>query len=74
MIAERIPALASLSITEKWTLAVELLDEVERREGEMPVDEGILALVEERFARYEQGKDPGRPWSEVKAGLLSESK
>ena len=71
MITERIPALAGLSVMEKWTLAVELLDEVERREDELPVDDGILALVEERFARYDQGKEPARPWSEVKAGLLS---
>jgi hypothetical protein len=70
MIAERIPALAGLSIMEKWALAVELFDEVERREEELPVDTRIVALVEERFARYERGEESARSWSEVKAGLL----
>ena len=62
MIAERIPALASLSIVEKWTLAAELFEEVERREEELPVDARILALVEDRFARYERGEESARPW------------
>jgi putative addiction module component (TIGR02574 family) len=56
MIAEKLPAIAGLSIEEKWNLAVELWDEVAERQNEMPTNQAILDVVEQRFADYE--RDP----------------
>ncbi|WP_395746879.1 addiction module protein [Prosthecobacter sp.] len=56
MIAEKLPSIAGLSIEEKWTLAVELWDEVNERQSELPTNQAILDVVEQRFADYE--RDP----------------
>lgn len=56
MIVEKLPAVACLSIEEKWNLAVELWDEVSAHQDELPVNQEILAVVEQRFADYE--RDP----------------
>lgn len=74
MIAERIPAIARLSIPDKWRLATELFDEVEQHEDAQPVDNAILTLIEARYARYQSGKESASPWSEVKARILASRK
>ena len=56
MIAEKLPALAGMSLEDKWTLAVELWDEVSERQQELPTNQAILDVVEQRFADYE--RDP----------------
>jgi len=56
MIAEKFPAIAGLSIEEKWNLAVELWDEVTERQDELPTNLAILDVVEQRFADFE--RDP----------------
>jgi len=56
MIAETLPALTGMSIEDKWTLAVELWDEVSERQHELPTNQAILDVVEQRFADYE--RDP----------------
>lgn len=56
MIAEKLPALTGLSIEEKWNLAVDLWDEVSERQDELPTNQAILDVVEQRFADYE--RDP----------------
>lgn len=56
MIAETLPAVAGLSIEEKWNLAVELWDEITERQNELPTNQAILDIVEQRFADYE--RDP----------------
>jgi putative addiction module component (TIGR02574 family) len=56
MIAETLPALTGMSIEDKWTLAVELWDEVTERQQELPTNQAILDVVEQRFADYE--RDP----------------
>lgn len=56
MIAEKLPAVAGLSIEEKWNLAVELWDEVSERQDELPTNQAIIDVVEQRFADYE--RDP----------------
>ncbi|WP_395736625.1 addiction module protein [Prosthecobacter sp.] len=56
MIAEKLPAIAGLSIEEKFDLAVELWDEVSARQNELPTQKVILDEVERRFADYE--RDP----------------
>ena len=74
MIAERFPALSSLTVLEKWTLAAELYDEVERRADEVPVDPDAEAAIAARCADYHAGKMTGSPWSEVKARILASAK
>jgi putative addiction module component (TIGR02574 family) len=71
MIAERIPAIASLSLPDKWRLATELFDEVEQRGDAFPVDDAILAGIEARFSRYQSGQETASPWPEVKARILA---
>ncbi|HRH98798.1 MAG TPA: addiction module protein [Prosthecobacter sp.] len=56
MIAEKLPAVASLSLEEKWSLAVELWDEVSEHQQELPTNQAILDVVEQRFADFE--RDP----------------
>ncbi len=56
MIADKLPAIAGLSIEDKWSLAVELWDEVDQRQEELPTNPAILKIVEQRFADYE--RDP----------------
>ena len=56
MIAEQIPAVAGLSLQEKWQLAVELWNEVEAKQEELPTAPEILEIVEKRFSEYE--RDP----------------
>ncbi len=67
MIAERFPALASLSVLEKWTLAEELYEEVESCADEVPVDPEVLAAIEARFSAFESGMAVASPWGDVKA-------
>jgi putative addiction module component (TIGR02574 family) len=45
-----------MSLEDKWTLAVELWDEVAERQQELPTNQAILDVVEHRFADYE--RDP----------------
>ena len=56
MILDKHPSIAGLSIEDKWTLAVELWDEVSERQQELPTNQAILDVVEQRFADYE--RDP----------------
>jgi putative addiction module component (TIGR02574 family) len=56
MILDKLPAIAGLSIEDKWTLAAELWDEVSERQQELPTNQTILDVVEQRFADYE--RDP----------------
>ena len=74
MIAERFPALASLSVLEKWTLAAELYEEVESRADEVPVDPEVLAAIAARFTVFESGETTASSWSDVKARILASRK
>lgn len=56
MNAATLPAIAGLSLEEKWSLAVELWDEVDERQAELPTNPAILKIVEQRFAEFE--RDP----------------
>ena len=48
MIADKISALSQLTIHEKWVLAAELGDEVERYLFECPADPEALRILDER--------------------------
>ncbi len=54
MIAEQIPALSKLSLEDKWLLATELWNEVETNQFDLPNTAEIEAIVEKRFAEFEQ--------------------
>ena len=56
MIAEQIPAVAALSLQEKWLLANELIREVEEHQDELPSPPEVMELVQKRFDEYE--RDP----------------
>lgn len=66
MIAEQIPAVAGLSLQEKWQLAVELWDEVDTRQEELPTPPALLEIVEKRFAEYEQDPSTAMTLNEFK--------
>ncbi len=66
MIAEKLPAIAGLSIEEKWNLAVELWDEVTERQDELPTNQAILDVVEQRFADYERDPTTALTFDECK--------
>ena len=53
MITERIPALQSLSLEEKWQLANELWDEIDQHQDSLPTPDEVAAVVRERFVEYE---------------------
>lgn len=55
------PALGKLSLEDKWLLATELWNEVERRQSELPSTPEIQKIVEERFAQFE--RDPSTAMS-----------
>ena len=54
MISEQIPALRKLSLEDKWLLATELWNEVETSQHDLPSPPEIEAIVEKRFADFEQ--------------------
>lgn len=56
MIAEQIPALAGLTVEEKWLLAAELWAEVEEHQEQLPATPDIRVILEQRMMDYE--RDP----------------
>jgi hypothetical protein len=55
-----------LSIEVKWSLAVELWDEVAARQNELPPNQAILDVVEQRFADYERNPSSALKLDEFK--------
>ena len=72
MISAQIPAIAGLSLQEKWQLAVELWDEVETRQAELPASPSILEIVEKRFADYERDPTTAMTLKEFKSKFRDE--
>ncbi|MDI1311087.1 addiction module protein [Prosthecobacter sp.] len=66
MIAEQIPALTGLNLQEKWQLAVELWDEVDALQEQLPTDDALLKIVEQRFADYERDSSTSMTLDEFK--------
>lgn len=48
MILDKLPTIAGLSIEDKWTLAVELWDEITERQQELPTNQALLDELEQR--------------------------
>lgn len=61
MIAEQIPAVKNLSLEDKWLLANELWNEVEKHQKKLPTSPEIMAIVKQRFADHE--RDPSTAMS-----------
>ena len=71
MIAERIPALKTLSAEEKLALASELWDEVAEHPELLPVREDHVQILQERLQEFERNPHATVPWEEVKKRLRS---
>ena len=68
MVSESIPALASLSPSQKLVLAAELWRDNAIGDSEEP-DPAIVAMLRERLAAYEANPEAVSTWDEVKARL-----
>ncbi|MFN0080175.1 MAG: hypothetical protein ACKVY0_27230 [Prosthecobacter sp.] len=77
MIAERLPALAAMSLEEKWEVYRELDEELHQQAdtGDDPQlhDPATVAavkeLLESRLSHYHAHPETARPWEEVRASL-----
>jgi putative addiction module component (TIGR02574 family) len=63
------PELNQLAPDEKLMLAAELWHEATNDAGAPPVDERILAVIEERLKHLQENPETGIPWEEVKRSL-----
>jgi len=66
VIAEKIPALAQLSLQEKLLLASELWNEVTAQTEDIPVSQEILDELDRRMEEYRRDPSTASPWEEVK--------
>ena len=71
MIAERIPALKTLSAEEKLALASELWDEVAEHPELLPIREDHVKILQERMQEFERNPHDTVPWEAVKKRLRS---
>ena len=71
MIAERIPALKSLSSEEKLILVGELWDELASDPQAFPVRDDHIKLLQERLEKYRQHPEDTVAWEDVKKHILS---
>ncbi|MCI0745675.1 MAG: addiction module protein [Verrucomicrobia subdivision 3 bacterium] len=70
MIAEKIPALKSLSSEEKLILIRELWDELAAQPGAFPPRDDQIKLLQERLEYYGQHPEDVLAWESVKARIL----
>lgn len=71
MIAEKIPALKSLSPEEKLTLVGELWDELAAQPDAFPPREDHIKILQDRLEQYRQNPTDVLAWEEVKARILA---
>lgn len=69
MIVERIPAIQALSTAEKYTLMGELWEEVEGRQDQLPFDEAVVELLDQRFAAYRANPQSAMSWDDFRKQL-----
>lgn len=70
MITEKIPQISGLNSNEKLLLINELWEDLSRNPEAIPTSEATLNELDRRMEAYENGSDPGKPWNEVKKGIL----
>ena len=66
VIADKIPALATLSVQEKLLLASELWDEVMTQTDDIPVSQDILDELDRRMEEYRRDPSTASSWEDVK--------
>ncbi len=66
MLIERMPEVQRLSSEEKLRLAAELWGEIEGKQSEIGVDESVYALLEKRFAEFEDDPATAVTWQDFK--------
>lgn len=71
MIAEKIPALKSLSPEEKLILLGELWDEIASHPYSLPVREDHLKILQERLDYYRNHPEDVIAWESVKSRILA---
>ncbi len=70
MIAEKIPALKSLSPEEKLILVGELWEELAEQPDTLPPREDHIKILKERLEQYRRNPGDLLAWEEVKARIL----
>ena len=70
MIAEKLPDLKKLTVSEKKQLLEELWDDIRHSEEELPIESSTLQLLEQRREEYIADPDSASTWEEVKKRLL----
>lgn len=71
MIAEKIPALQSLTAEEKLILVGELWDDLAAHPEAFPPREDHVTLLKERVAHYREHPEDTVSWEDVKKRILS---
>ncbi len=69
MIAETIPQLRDMRLTDKFQLAVELWDDVLSHEQQIEDPPRLAALLEQRLTDYRNGQSTGKSWDEVRSAI-----
>ncbi len=66
MIMEAMPVVQQLNSREKRQLAVELWNSADSEDGEVSVDDSILALIDQRLKAHAADSGAVSTWDEVK--------
>ncbi len=66
MIVERIPAIQQLSTQEKHLLMSELWEDVEIHQGDIPFDDAVLRLLNERFEACHKNPASAISWDDFR--------
>ena len=69
MIAEKFPAIQSLSAEDKLILANELWESVESEESTIPFDESVEALLNQRFEHFRKNPETAVSWEDFKKSI-----
>jgi len=64
---EQLPGVQKLSPREKRALAIELWSEADFEPAE--VDPEVVALLRDRWERFERGEMPARSWNEIRSEI-----
>ena len=68
------PGFDDLNIDEQIDYVQALWDRIAAKEDRVPVPDWHREILDERLADLEANPDAGRPWEEVRADLLKETR
>jgi len=69
MIAEKFPAIHSLSAEDRLILANELWESVESEESSIPFNESVESLLKQRFEHFRENPDTTVSWEDFKKSI-----